>query len=100
MGPCTAYQSMITTLWFPIPTPANRPHGLALDRALQLDVGSRNLAIGYRPPPSGLAGAWSDGKRQEVKDRQWIFPLRPDGEREEILRIKDAAVVRRLREMV
>lgn len=49
-----------------------------------------------RPPPSGH-GAWSKGNRQEVKDR-WIFPLRPDEGRAEILRVKDSAAVRRMGE--
>jgi hypothetical protein len=45
-----------------------------------------------RPPPTGN-GAWTDGKQQSVKDR-WVYPLRPDAEREEILRVKDAALCR------
>lgn len=40
-----------------------------------------------RPPPSGQ-GEWTPGQRQEPKDR-WIFPLRPDESRTEILRVKD-----------
>lgn len=40
-----------------------------------------------RTPPSGN-GSWTDGKRQEVKDR-WVFPLRVDQRRGELLRVKD-----------
>jgi hypothetical protein len=39
-----------------------------------------------KPPPSGN-GSWGAGKAQSVKDR-WVFPLRPDVERAEILRVK------------
>ena len=46
-----------------------------------------------RPPPSGN-GAWS-GNRQQVKDR-WIFDVRPDLRRAEIIRVKDDAIVKRL----
>ena len=46
-----------------------------------------------RPPPSGN-GAWSNGKQQSVKDR-WIFPLRPDPLRIQILTIKDKTILRR-----
>jgi len=42
----------------------------------------RNL----KPPPSGN-GTWGRHVRQSVKDR-WIFPLRPDQRRAEILRVK------------
>lgn len=44
-----------------------------------------------RPPPSGN-GSWDGETRQAVKDR-WIFELRRDPEREEILRVKDEAVL-------
>lgn len=47
-----------------------------------------------RPPPSGN-GSWSDGKKATVKDR-WVFDLRPDLRRAEIVRVKDAAIQRRL----
>lgn len=47
-----------------------------------------------RPPPSGN-GSWKDGEPQAVKDR-WIYELRQDQRREEILRIKDDSIVRRL----
>ncbi len=40
------------------------------------------------PPPSGN-GSWKDGEVQSVKDR-WVFELRRDDRREEILRIKHA----------
>lgn len=40
-----------------------------------------------RPPPSGN-GAWDGEHRQEVKDR-WIYALKADAEREELLRVKD-----------
>lgn len=47
-----------------------------------------------RTPPSGN-GKWSaSGKVEAVKDR-WIYPLRPDPARAELLRIKDAALVRK-----
>ncbi len=39
-----------------------------------------------KPPPSGN-GSWDGKKGQSVKDR-WIFALRPDIERTEILRVK------------
>ena len=39
-----------------------------------------------KPPPSGN-GSWGNGVQQAVKDR-WIFKLRPDLERDEILRVK------------
>ena len=39
------------------------------------------------PPPTGN-GSWDGETRQAVKDR-WVYPLRPDPEREEILRVKD-----------
>lgn len=45
-----------------------------------------------RPPPSGN-GAWSTEKKQSVKDR-WIFPLRPDDDREGALAIDDTGVRR------
>lgn len=48
-----------------------------------------------RPPPSGN-GSWN-GEQQSVKDR-WIFAIRPDVRRAEILRVKDAAIVKRLAE--
>lgn len=44
-----------------------------------------------RPPPSGN-GDWGTG-RQEIKDR-WIFPIRPDAHRDDVLRIGDASAVR------
>jgi hypothetical protein len=44
-----------------------------------------------RPPPSGN-GSWADGEAQSVKDR-WVFCLRPDARRDEILRVKDASLV-------
>lgn len=46
-----------------------------------------------RPPPSGN-GSWS-GEAESVKDR-WIFDLRPDERRDEILRVKDDAITRQL----
>lgn len=45
-----------------------------------------------RPPPSGN-GNWGTGQ-QSVKDR-WIFMLRPDAERDEILRVKDKALAKK-----
>lgn len=38
------------------------------------------------PPPTGN-GCWSEGERQEVKDR-WVFVLKPDARRQELLSIK------------
>lgn len=46
-----------------------------------------------RPPPSGN-GSWVDGNVQHVKDR-WVFPLRRDGRRAELLRVNDEALTRR-----
>jgi hypothetical protein len=43
-----------------------------------------------RPPPSGN-GSWTDGNRQAVKDR-WVFPVRRDARRFELLRIHDATL--------
>lgn len=45
-----------------------------------------------RPPPSGN-GAWAEDDGQAVKDR-WVFPLRPDPRRAELLRCVDLAAVR------
>jgi hypothetical protein len=45
-----------------------------------------------RPPPTGN-GSWTDGNQQSVKDR-WVFALRPDGRRAELLRVNDEALVR------
>ena len=42
-----------------------------------------------RPPPSGN-GSWGDSGMQPVKDR-WVFHLRPDKGRRDILSIKDNA---------
>lgn len=39
-----------------------------------------------KPPPTGN-GSWKDGVIQSVKDR-WVFELRPDTRRAEILRVK------------
>jgi hypothetical protein len=39
-----------------------------------------------KPPPSGN-GSWKEGAPQSVKDR-WVFVLRPDDRRDEILRVK------------
>ena len=39
------------------------------------------------PPPTGN-GSWKDGEAQSVKDR-WVYALRPDERREELLRVKD-----------
>lgn len=47
-----------------------------------------------RPPPSGF-GKWTDGKPQAVKDR-WVFVFSPDADRERILAIKDASIIRRM----
>lgn len=39
------------------------------------------------PPPTGN-GSWKDGIAQSVKDR-WVYVLRPDSRRDELLRVKD-----------
>lgn len=39
-------------------------------------------------------GNWGDGA-QSVKDR-WVFALRDDSERDEVLRVKDASAARRM----
>lgn len=47
-----------------------------------------------RPPPTGN-GQWSaNRKTQAVKDR-WIYPLRPDPEREGLLRLNDSSLMKR-----
>lgn len=43
-----------------------------------------------RPPPTGN-GSWDGETQQATKDR-WVFPLRPDAERPELLSLKDAAL--------
>ena len=48
---------------------------------------------GLRPPPSGF-GSWDGETKQEVKDR-WVFPLRPDPEREAVLRLRDESLRQR-----
>lgn len=45
-----------------------------------------------REPPSGN-GSWTDGRRQAVKDR-WVFCLGADSERESLLAVQDAGLVR------
>jgi hypothetical protein len=49
-----------------------------------------------RLPPSGN-GSWQQGKVETVKDR-WVFPLRADDERATILKVKDAALRKRMPE--
>lgn len=49
-----------------------------------------------RPPPSGN-GSWQRGKVETVKDR-WVFPLRPDADRERILQVNDSALKKRMPE--
>lgn len=46
-----------------------------------------------RPPPSGHGG-WTDGETQSVKDR-WVFPIRRDPARVQLLTIRDASILRR-----
>lgn len=46
-----------------------------------------------RPPPSGN-GSWKPGEVQSVKDR-WIFRLRRDPARVELLTVKDPAALRK-----
>lgn len=45
-----------------------------------------------RPPPSG-GGSWDGVTRQSVKDR-WVFALRPDAKRGDVLRVTDAGALR------
>lgn len=45
-----------------------------------------------RPPPTGN-GSWN-GKRESVKDR-WIFPVRCDPARIDVLRMQDDSILRR-----
>ena len=47
-----------------------------------------------RPPPSGN-GSWKGGKVQAVKDR-WVYALRPDPRRDDMLSVKDESIARRL----
>lgn len=47
-----------------------------------------------RPPPTGN-GSWTGDAAEGVKDR-WIFPLKPDARRLEILVAKDEAVLSRM----
>lgn len=47
-----------------------------------------------RPPPSGN-GSWKSGEPQSVKDR-WMFALRPDARRDELLSVKDESIARRM----
>lgn len=46
-----------------------------------------------RPPPSG-GGKWTGAKNESVKDR-WVYLLRPDSNRENVLRISDSSVRRK-----
>lgn len=46
-----------------------------------------------RPPPSG-GGSWDGITQQHPKDR-WIFPLRPDPRRPQVLKVDDESLVRR-----
>ncbi len=46
-----------------------------------------------RTPPSGN-GNWGSGK-QAVKDR-WVYPLRPDDQREGLLSVQDESLMRRM----
>lgn len=46
-----------------------------------------------RPPPTGN-GSWQEGRAQSVKDR-WVFPLKRDPRRAEILKIQDESILRR-----
>lgn len=40
------------------------------------------------PPPTGN-GSWDGGKTMQATKDRWVFPLRRDEERDEILRVKD-----------
>lgn len=46
-----------------------------------------------RPPPSG--NGTRSGKKQGTKDR-WVFLLRPDHQRQEVLRLRDKALEKRM----
>ena len=46
-----------------------------------------------RPPPTGN-GSWQDGKPQSVKDR-WVFPVKRDAQRQQLLTIDDTGVLKR-----
>lgn len=48
-----------------------------------------------RPPPTGN-GNWGGKAKQSVKDR-WSFSLRRDARRTEIFRVKDDAIMKRLK---
>lgn len=47
-----------------------------------------------RPPPSGN-GSWRPGEVQAVKDR-WVYPLRKDAQRADLLVAKDDSVLKRM----
>lgn len=47
-----------------------------------------------RTPPTGN-GCWGTDKKQEPKDR-WIFPLRPDPRRKELLFVNDESLMKRM----
>lgn len=49
-----------------------------------------------RPPPGGN-GSWASGRPQAVKDR-WVFQVRPDVAREDVLRIDDLGAIRHWRD--
>ena len=46
-----------------------------------------------RPPPTGN-GSWTDGVIEAPKDR-WVFPIRRDARRSELLRVNDESIMRR-----
>jgi hypothetical protein len=48
-----------------------------------------------RPAPSGNGKWTTGGKVEAVKDR-WVFGLKPDAEREALLRVKDKSIMRRM----
>ena len=61
-------------------------------------LSSVQLALGAdmdtaAPPPTGN-GAWTENKKQGVKDR-WVYLLRPDDGREAALSVKDDSIMRR-----
>jgi hypothetical protein len=47
-----------------------------------------------RPPPTGN-GNWGGKEKQSVKDR-WVYPIRRDARRAELLRVNDEALVKKL----
>lgn len=47
-----------------------------------------------RPPPTGN-GNWGQPEIQPVKDR-WVFTVKKDGDRQELLRVRDDSIMKRM----